>query len=215
MIYAVKDWPKFQHFKDRRPTWIKLYRELIDDYEYHKLPAEACKYLILIWLLASEDESMHGVLPELSGIAFRLRLSEEATKEILASLSHYILYVDDIEMISARYQVDILETETELEKSREETEDSIFKGFETDWIAMAKTMAQQKGKGDTYALGILNNWTKDGGPPQKALNQQKANKANKLYRCGTCGSQRKFTLGDSLQCSTPGCDMAKMKKVGT
>jgi hypothetical protein len=31
MTYRVKDWTKFQHFKDRRPPWIKLYRDILDN----------------------------------------------------------------------------------------------------------------------------------------------------------------------------------------
>lgn len=30
---AVKNWDKFQHYKGRRPVWVKFHVELLDDYE--------------------------------------------------------------------------------------------------------------------------------------------------------------------------------------
>jgi hypothetical protein len=29
----IKNWAQFQHFKDRKPPWVKLYRDLLDDME--------------------------------------------------------------------------------------------------------------------------------------------------------------------------------------
>ena len=119
MAYRVKDWAKFQHFKDRSPPWVKLYRDILDDPDWHDLDAESSKALVMIWLIASEDKEMRGQLPETRKLAFRLRMTETKLKQTLTKLSHY-LDCDDIDMISARYQDDIPETEreTETEKRR-------------------------------------------------------------------------------------------------
>src|SRR5262245_42965080 len=53
-MLAVKNFDKFQHYKDRSPVWIKLYRSLLRDYEFASLPDAARGQLLLIWLLASE-----------------------------------------------------------------------------------------------------------------------------------------------------------------
>src|SRR5262245_14002411 len=53
-MLAVKNFDKFQHYKDRSPVWIKLYRSLLRDYEFARLPDAARGQLLLIWLLASE-----------------------------------------------------------------------------------------------------------------------------------------------------------------
>ena len=37
MTYRIKGWVKFQHFKDRRPPWIKLYRDILEDPDWHDL----------------------------------------------------------------------------------------------------------------------------------------------------------------------------------
>ena len=108
----IKNWNKFQHFKDRKPIWIKLYRDLLDDLNWHELDGKSAKALVMIWLIASED---CGQLPETKSLAFRLRMSEKDTKDIVTRLSAW-LEQDDINGISEGYQDDMPE------KRREETE---------------------------------------------------------------------------------------------
>jgi hypothetical protein len=133
-MLRIKNWSKFQHFKDRRPPWVKLYRELLDDIEWHQLDPKAAKVLVMLWLIASEDS---GNLPETKQLAFRLRMSERETKSVLSSLSHW-MEQPDINVISERYQgvpvadtpnsatvefgVGETETETETETYKQETE---------------------------------------------------------------------------------------------
>ena len=107
----IKNWTKFQHFKDRRPPWVKLYRDILDDLEWHELDPLAAKVLVMLWLIASENE---GRIPDNKTLAFRLRLTEVKTKEIVIKLSHW-LEQDDINPISNGYQHDLPETETERE----------------------------------------------------------------------------------------------------
>lgn len=111
MVLRIKDWHKFQHFKDRRPPWVKLYRELLDDIDWHELDARAAKALVMLWLIASEND---GYLPETKKLAFRLRMSETAALDVLSKLSHW-LEQGDIKAISGRYQSDAPETEVETE----------------------------------------------------------------------------------------------------
>ncbi len=111
MTYKIKNWSSFQHFKDRRPPWVKLYRDLLDDIEWHELEPKAAKVLVMLWLIASESD---GVLPEVKQLAFRLRISQKDTIQLLNSLKHWVIQ-DDINLISTGYQEDIPETETETE----------------------------------------------------------------------------------------------------
>ena len=100
----IKDWVKFQHFKDRRPPWIKLYRELLDDPHWHALDGAAAKHLVMLWLIASEDESKQGLLRDVPTLAFRLRITEKAVRHLINTLSRW-LECDDIKLISPRYQL--------------------------------------------------------------------------------------------------------------
>jgi len=108
----IKNWNKFQHFKDRKPPWVKLYRDLLDDIDWHELDAQASKVLVMLWLIASEED---GNIPSTKTLAFRLRMTEKQTIDCLNKLSHW-LEQDDINAISSRYQSDSLETETETKK---------------------------------------------------------------------------------------------------
>jgi hypothetical protein len=96
MAARVKNWKKFQHFKDRRPPWIKLYRDLLDDPDWHELSGDEAKALVMIWLVASEND---GNLPDNRKLAFRLRIGEREVETLLKYLSHW-LERDDIETIS-------------------------------------------------------------------------------------------------------------------
>jgi hypothetical protein len=112
----IKNWSRHQHFKDRTPPWIKLYRELLDDPDWHELDSDAAKLLIGLWLIASEDETHQGMLPDARKLAFRLRITEAKLNQILTKLEGWLIR-DDIKPISERYHGDAPETETETEKS--------------------------------------------------------------------------------------------------
>jgi hypothetical protein len=108
-----KNWRRFQHFKDRKPPWIKLYRDLLDDLDWHRLDGEAAKFLVQLWLLASEDDD--GECPSVDVIAFRFRMSPERVTSMISKVSAW-MEGDDITAISDRYQDDLVETETETER---------------------------------------------------------------------------------------------------
>jgi hypothetical protein len=122
----IKNWTKFQHFKDRRPPWVKLYRDILDDLEWHELDPLAAKVLVMLWLIASEND---GRIPDNKTLAFRLRLTEVKTKEIIIKLSHW-LEQDDINVISSGYQLDSTETETERETEVEKEKETKTKAPE-------------------------------------------------------------------------------------
>ncbi len=121
MTYRIKGWVKFQHFKDRRPPWIKLYRDILEDPDWHELDGDTAKILVALWLLASEDDEQQGQLPDARRLAFRLRISETKVNQALTKLSHW-LEQDGINTISSGYQDDAPETETEIETKKEKRE---------------------------------------------------------------------------------------------
>jgi hypothetical protein len=103
---------------NRIKDWIKLYRDILDDPEWHELDGDSAKALVMLWLIASEDG---GNLPDTRKIAFRLRTSEKQAKQLLSSLSHW-LDSDDIAVISDGYQPDTPEREEETEREEEKKE---------------------------------------------------------------------------------------------
>lgn len=80
-----KNWSRHQHYKTRRPPWIKLHRSLLDDPEWGCLQLASKALAPQLWLLASE----HGageidLSPDL--LAWRLRCSADDVRAGLAGL---------------------------------------------------------------------------------------------------------------------------------
>jgi hypothetical protein len=128
MTYRIKGWVKFQHFKDRRPPWIKLYRDILEDPDWHDLDGDTAKILVALWLLASEDDDQQGRLPDARRLAFRLRISETKVNQALTKLSHWLEH-DGINTISSGYQDDAPETETETETETKKEKREIQKAL--------------------------------------------------------------------------------------
>jgi len=55
-VLTVKNWRTFQHYGKRAPTWIKVYRGLVDDHSWGHLPDESKAHLVGLWLLAAHAE---------------------------------------------------------------------------------------------------------------------------------------------------------------
>lgn len=128
----IKNWAEFQHYKDRDPKWIKLYKKLLDDHEWHKLDAQSSKILVMLWLLASEE---NGNLPSLAEIAFRLRLSEKLIESTVTKLSHW-LEQDASTPLAECAGSAISELEKELEEYKEEKETDTL-SRQRDYVAEA------------------------------------------------------------------------------
>ena len=85
MMIRPKHWQEFQHYKKRNPPWIKLHRQLLDDYQYHCLPVASRALAPCLWLLASETPS--GCIEyDLISISFRLRQTKEDIEQAIRPL---------------------------------------------------------------------------------------------------------------------------------
>lgn len=92
-----RDWREFQHYRDRRPPWIKLHRELLNDPAFMGLPLAAKGFATMLWLLACESQDgTVSAKPEY--IAFRLRMTAREAGEQLKSLadSGLFLFASDV-----------------------------------------------------------------------------------------------------------------------
>jgi len=137
----VRNWDKFQPtMKDRNVIWIKLYRQILEDYEWHNLSSDSKATLIEILLLSSEN---NGQLPEVHKIAFRLRKTEDFIQKQINLLSHWLQ--DDNNLITT------CEQDVAVEKSRvEKSKDVRFDDF---WNSLL-------GKRRVNKKGCLEKWKK-------------------------------------------------------
>lgn len=49
---SITNWENFQHYTDRKMVWIKLYIDLLDNYDYATLDDDLKLLLIHLWLLS-------------------------------------------------------------------------------------------------------------------------------------------------------------------
>jgi len=135
-----KGWDSFQHYKDRKPSWIKLHRDLLDNYEFHLLPVASKALAPCLWLLASEYEG--GEIPaDWRLIAFRLRMSPEEVESSVTPLIDKGFFIAS-DLLADCKQSACLEKEREKEKEREEEPVSVAKPKRqktkettlTDWL---------------------------------------------------------------------------------
>ena len=87
--YRVKNWSKFQHYKNRNPPWIRLHVEILDDFkadgtenDFHALPDKDKHTLLLIWALASR---YNGVIPSIdpAWLSVKLGIDNPSTDAII------------------------------------------------------------------------------------------------------------------------------------
>jgi hypothetical protein len=80
---AVKNFEKFQHYKQRNPPWIKLHSSILFDYDFGRLPDASKLHVVGLWLLASK--SGNRIPDDPRWIAQRLGASEPVDVELLVS----------------------------------------------------------------------------------------------------------------------------------
>lgn len=81
-MIQVVNWGELQHYKGRRPLWIKLYRKLLENPNWHALSGDASKLLAECWLVASEYDA--GAIPmDAAQLAWRLRRSDVQRVDVL------------------------------------------------------------------------------------------------------------------------------------
>ncbi|BBZ94298.1 hypothetical protein BRDID11004_47990 [Bradyrhizobium diazoefficiens] len=132
MALVPKNWKEFQHYRDRKPAWIKLHGAILDDFEYFRLPVASKALAPLLWLLAREyDEG--EITASLEEIAFRMRMPVPDLIEALRPLiaAKFFFYDKDLpecfqtasSPLAASKQAAIPEREKEEEGEKEkETE---------------------------------------------------------------------------------------------
>jgi len=131
----VRNWDKFQPtMKDRNVIWIKIYRQILEDYEWHNLSSDSKATLLELLLLASEN---NGQLPEVHKIAFRLRKTEDFINEQIGLLSHWLQLDNNL--------ITTCEQDVAVEKSRER-EEKTYVRFDEFWnTLLPKRRVNRKG----------------------------------------------------------------------
>lgn len=139
MRARVKNWTKFQHYKNRTPPWIKLHRDILDDFKFHALPLASRALAPCIWLLASEsDDGTVDVSPEF--LSWRLRITPSEADRAVTGLINNGFLIPASTMLAPCLHDACLETEGETEEETEEEKE--YWSFADFWSAYPKKVGK-------------------------------------------------------------------------
>lgn len=140
----IKNWERFQHYRNRKPPWIRLYNDLLVDPEFFALSGDAFKHLVMLWLIASEDPDMEGKLPAVSVLAFRARITDQKMTKLISELSHWV-EGDASDELSGCHQLapESCSEQSRSEQIRSEGECAL-EGFDQFWSAYPKGKKKKK-----------------------------------------------------------------------
>jgi len=146
----VKNWEKFQHYKDRAPKWIKLHRSILDDKAFMTMRPDLQALLLLLWVLASEGDGDGEVPSDCEDLAFRLR-RKVTPADVTELINRGFLVSDGTEPYgSVQNRTPETETETERETEKEllrapHARSSYPEEFETWWKSYPERPGRPKG----------------------------------------------------------------------
>ena len=124
-FFRVTNWDQYQHYKDRDPTWIKLYARLLDDYGFATLPDNSKWHLIGIFLLASKQGNRIPGDPRW----VRKKIAARTRVDLQALLAAGFIEEDASTTLAEAEQGASPEKESESEERRE---DSLSAGADLD-----------------------------------------------------------------------------------
>lgn len=115
---SVKNWSRFQHYKERRPPWIKLATDTFQNYEFSRLQSASKLLALCIWTLASRSDD--GSVPDdFEYLRDQGCLGNSVTLEHLNELIKQGFMVRDSAALAPRKQSAMPETEVEVETKAE------------------------------------------------------------------------------------------------
>lgn len=82
----VRNWERFQHYKDRTPKWIKLYTELLKDAAYLRLSGRQRGILHGIWLAYAASRQRLSAKPALLSTQIGMHPEERLRKRDIDAL---------------------------------------------------------------------------------------------------------------------------------
>ena len=115
---VVRNWERFQHYKDRRPTWIKIYTELLDDPNFLALTPGARSVLLGVWLQTAR--SRRAVPKNTAWLSRALHM--KVSSQHLEALNHagFIAFTASKPLAKPEQNASLPRVRTEEEEEREE-----------------------------------------------------------------------------------------------
>lgn len=159
MHIRPKNWGDFQHYKDRSPTWIKLHKGLLDDYEFQSLPLASRALAPMLWLLASEEKD--GTIDANDKkLAFRLRMTateiEDAIKPLIEAGFFIVVGADSGSLAEPEHAASPEkkeESREQVEKQEQKNAPAALATFGEFWNAFPKKVDELRAQ-EAYARAV-------------------------------------------------------------
>jgi hypothetical protein len=195
-----KNWAEFQHYKDRKPSWIKLHRDILDNFDYHCLPLASKALAPCLWLLASEYDGGH-VPADWRLIAFRLRMTEQEVIDAVTPLISSGFFVASEPLADCKQDA-CLEKEKEKEKEREKEKHSSSASPDDPSTSGANgnvvSLTSRDGIPYTEFVSVFNEVCGDTFPQVVKLTDKRRKRIRTLWKTNTSDSAKDSARTDSL-----------------
>ena len=132
---SMRGWEKHQHYKNRNPPWIKIHKDLLNDYDFSCLQTASKAHVVLMWVLASQMDNR--IPADAKWIASRIGCDKDKI-DIKGLIAHGFIR-DDSNVLADCKQSAIAETETELETETEHWS----KAFDRWWSEYPKKVGKK------------------------------------------------------------------------
>jgi len=118
----IRNWKKHQHYNKPKPPWIKVYRDILGDYDFMRMTVEQ-KYTVFgLWMIAAETDNK--IPDDPAWIKHRLGLNKLPDLQALTD-NGFIEPIDTLDTDSRQTLDKVYAQKRRVEKSRVETEESI------------------------------------------------------------------------------------------
>ncbi len=123
-FFRIKNFEKFQHYKDRHPPWIKLYRDLWRDPAFFELTEGQRYQLISLFVLASQNDNLLKI--DQKWLRHELAMTRPIELNSLVASGFIEIVAQDASntladstVLAERKHLSTVETETEVQKDRD------------------------------------------------------------------------------------------------
>lgn len=159
MILKVRNWDKFQHYKDRRPPWIKLHFAILSSKDWVMLSDSERVLAIACMLVASQSDLDPGCFEADPDYIKRVAYlnTDPDFKPLIDQGFLRVVKADDSErkhlLSDAR-----TEAEAEADSANADGEPSLERQV---WSKGLEALARISGKSETQCRTLLGKWRKD------------------------------------------------------
>lgn len=118
MTHSIKNWSKYQHYKDRNPPWIKLHFELLSSSDWVMLDDASRVLAVASMLIASRNDGRIDCSPK--GLAYLKRVAYLNTDPDISPLVATGFLVPQADASGCKQMLADARPETEAETEAEE-----------------------------------------------------------------------------------------------